>query len=146
MQIINIKNWKLLLFTIVWDLKCVLMLDWFVWNQTVFTFNSVYYPVGWGCWIHRLLLCKEIRLSYPNECSGYDAKQSDGEVPLILELWGRRSTPLMPSFPGPLWPGVVAFDRVLSMGQIELNRVLMLNWIELFLTSKLCTFTKLNYL
>ena len=27
----------------------------------------------------------------------------------------------------PLWPGVVAPDRVLSMGQIELNYVLMLN-------------------
>ena len=32
-------------------------------------------------------------------------------------------------FPGALWPGVVAADRVLSMGQIELNCVLMLNWI-----------------
>ena len=31
--------------------------------------------------------------------------------------------------PGPLWPGEVAPDRVLSMGQIELNYVLMLNWI-----------------
>ena len=31
-----------------------------------------------------------------------------------------RSTPLLLSLPGPLWPGVVAPDRVLSMGQIEL--------------------------
>ena len=23
-----------------------------------------------------------------NECSGYDRKQSNGEVPVILELWG----------------------------------------------------------
>ena len=38
-------------------------------------------------------------------------------------------TPLLSSFPGSLSPGVVAPDRVLSMGQIELNRVLMLNWI-----------------
>ena len=44
-------------------------------------------------------------------------KQSDGEVPV------------MPSLPGPPWPGVVAPDRVLSMGQTELNCVLMLNLI-----------------
>ena len=36
-------------------------------------------------------------------------------------------TPLLPSLPGPLWSRVVAPDRVLSMGQIELNYVLMLN-------------------
>ncbi len=40
-----------------------------------------------------------------------------------------RSTPLLPSLPGPLWPGVVAPVRVLTMGQIELNCVLMINWI-----------------
>ena len=34
----------------------------------------------------------------------------------MLELWGMRSTPLLPSIPGPLWPGVVAPDRVLFMG------------------------------
>ena len=39
----------------------------------------------------------------------------------MLELWGMQSTPSLPSFPGPLWPGVVAPDRVLSMGQIELT-------------------------
>ena len=31
------------------------------------------------------------------------------------------STPLFPLLPGPLWPGVVAPDKVLSVGQIELN-------------------------
>ncbi len=31
------------------------------------------------------------------------------------------STPLLPSLLGLLWPGVVAPDRVLSMGQIELK-------------------------
>ena len=39
------------------------------------------------------------------------------------------STPLLPSLPCPLWPRVVALDRVLSMGRIELNCVLILNWI-----------------
>ena len=50
------------------------------------------------------------------DCPGYDTKQSDGEVPAVLELWGMRSTPSLPSLPGPLWPGVVAPDRALSMG------------------------------
>ena len=48
-------------------------------------------------------------------CLGYDTKQSDGESPVMLELWGMQSTPSLPSLPGPLWPG-----RILSMGQIEL--------------------------
>ena len=52
----------------------------------------------------------------PNECPVYDTKQSDGEVPAMLELWGMRSTPSLPSLPDPLWPGVVAPDRALSMG------------------------------
>ena len=51
-----------------------------------------------------------------NECPGYDTKQSNGEVPAVLELWGMRSTPSLPSLPGPLWPGAVAPDRALSMG------------------------------
>ena len=58
-------------------------------------------PVGWGCRIHRLLLCRGVRPP-PNECPGYDTKQSDGEVPAVPELWGMRSTPSLPSLPGPL--------------------------------------------
>ena len=27
------------------------------------------------------------------QCPGYDTKQSDGEVPVILELWGMQSIP-----------------------------------------------------
>ena len=50
------------------------------------------------------------------EYSGYDTKQSDGEVSVMLELWGMRSTPSLPLLPGPLWPGVVAPNRALSMG------------------------------
>ena len=64
-----------------------------------------------------------------NECPVYDTKQSDGEVPVMLELSGMRSAPSLPSLPGPLWPGVIAPDRVQSMCQIELNGVIMLNWI-----------------
>ena len=40
-----------------------------------------------------------------------------------------RSTTLLPLFPGPFWPRVVVPDGFLSKGQIELNCILMLNWI-----------------
>ena len=66
-------------------------------------------------------------LNSSKECPGYDMKQSNGEAPVMLELWVMRSTPLLPSLPGSLWPGMVEPDKVLSMGQIELNCVLMLN-------------------
>ena len=48
------------------------------------------------------------------------SKQYDGEAPVMLELWEMWCTPLLTSLPGPLWPRVVAPDRVISMGQIEL--------------------------
>ena len=45
----------------------------------------------------------------------------------MLEVWGMQNTLLLLLLPGPLWPGVVVPDRVLSMGQIELNCVFILN-------------------
>ena len=62
-----------------------------------------------------------------NKRTRYDTKQFNGEVPVMLELWGMRNTPSMLSLPGPLWPSVVTPDMVLSMCQIELNCVLILN-------------------
>ena len=54
---------------------------------------------------------------YPhNKCPGYDTKQSDGEVLVMLELWGICSTLSLPILPGPFWPGMVAPDRARSMG------------------------------
>ena len=96
-------------------------------------------PVGWGCRIPQLRLCRGGRTT-PYKCPGYDTKQSDCEVPLMEEFWGMRSIPSLPSLSGPLWPGMVASDRVLSMSQIKVNWiarnrnifgifVLMLNWI-----------------
>ena len=57
-------------------------------------------------------------------------KQSDGETPVMLELWGMQSTSLLPSLPGPLWFGVVAPDRVLSMGRIKLCIYAKLNCLK----------------
>ena len=42
-----------------------------------------------------------------NECPVYDTKQSDGEAPVMLDLWGMQSTPSLPSL---LWTRVVAPD------------------------------------
>ena len=47
-----------------------------------------------------------------NKCPAYDTKQSDGKTPVMLELWGMRSIPLLPSLPGPLRPGVVPLEIV----------------------------------
>ena len=60
-------------------------------------------------------------------CHGYDIKPSDSEALVMLELWEMQSTSLLPSLPDSLWLRVVAPDRVLSKGQIELNCVIMLN-------------------
>ena len=38
----------------------------------------------------------------------------------MLKLWGIQSTPSLSLFPGLLRPGVVAPNKVLSVGQIEL--------------------------
>ena len=61
-----------------------------------------------------LALNNQQRLIYhkiqPTNQPRHDTKQSDGEVPVVQELWG------MPWLPDPLRPGVVAPDRVLSMG------------------------------
>ena len=55
----------------------------------------------------------------------------------MLELCGMRSTPSLPSLPGSLWPKLVAPDRVVSMGYIELNRGFL---SLLFYALKLCNY------
>ena len=81
-------------------------------------------PIGWGCRIHQLHLCTGVRP--PDNSPRYDTKQSDGEASVMLGFWGMQSIPSLPSLPGPLWPRVVAPDRVLPMGQIEVYCLLML--------------------
>ena len=60
---------------------------------------------------------------------GYEPTSDEcpSELPVMLKYGGLRNTLSLPSFPGPHWPGMVALDRILSMGQIKLNCVLMLN-------------------
>ena len=103
--------------------------------------------INWGCRIHQVLPCRGIKPH--SKCPVHETKQSDGEDPVMLELWGMQSTPSLPSLPVPLWSRVVAPDMVLSMGQIELNFVLMLNWIvwnKTVLIFELHTYAKLNCL
>ena len=66
---------------------------------------------------------------FPNECPGYDTKQSDGEVPIILELWEMQSIPSLPSPQDPLWLGEVAPDKGPIYGSNRTNCALTLNWI-----------------
>ena len=71
-------------------------------------------PIGWGCKIHRLHLCRRVKPP-ANDCPGYDTKLSVGEDS-VLELWGMwRTLPFQYS-----QVHSVAPDRVLFMGQIEL--------------------------
>ena len=72
-------------------------------------------PISCGCRIHRLHLCRGVRTDPPpNECHGYDTKQSGGEAPVILELWGMWSTLSLPLLPSPFWPRVVAPENVFT--------------------------------
>ena len=64
-----------------------------------------------------------------NECPVFATIQSDGEASVMLELWEMQSSPLLPSLSGPLFLGIIAPDRLLRIGQIELKCVRMLNWI-----------------
>ena len=76
-------------------------------------------PVNWGCRIHWL---------HKKRVFWYDSKQSDGEVPLMLELWGMRSTQ--------------------NCHCSKVHSVFMLNWI-VWNRSALtwnCTYAKLNCL
>ena len=83
------------------------------------TFLPILNPVGWGCRIHQLHLCGRMR-HHPQKSVLDMTKQSDGEAPIMLEIWGIQSFPLLPLLLGSLWPRVVVPGRVLSMSQIEL--------------------------
>ena len=125
------------------ELNCV------SWDGTVLTFKLCTYaklncfcPVSWGCRICHMLLSWGVTPP-PQRVSWYDTKQSDNEVLVMLELWVIRSTPSLPSLPGPLWPRVVAPEK----GPIyALNRTKLISWVYCFFAFKLCIYAKLNYL
>ena len=97
--------------------------------------RPIHCPVSLGCRIPWLHLCRGVRP--PHECPVYDTEQSDGEVPVILGLWGIRNISSLPLLSGPLWPGVVAPDSVVAPinglnrtnGILMLNGTVWLNWI-----------------
>ena len=57
-----------------------------------------------------------LTMDYHNECTVYDTKQSDDDVPVMLEIREMWSTPLLSSLPAPLCLGVVAPEMALNMG------------------------------
>ena len=75
--------------------------------------------VDWDFRIHRQHHCRVGTPPPHNECIGYDIKQSEGEVPVMLELYGMWTTPSLLSLPGPFWFGGIAHDKVLSIGHIK---------------------------
>ena len=103
--------------------------------------------VGWDWKIQWLLFCRGVRL--PTSFLDMILNKLMVRLPVILELWGMPNTLSLPLFPRRFGLGVVTTNRVLSMNQIELNCVLMLNWIawnENVLTFKLCTSAEMNCL
>ena len=121
----------------------ILLLSWIVWlNWIAYAYAKLNYlkcpcwcnvlafgcPVCWGCRIYRLHLCRGVRPPL-QWVSCYDTKHFDGKVPVMLELWGIRSTPSLPLLPGTLWPGLVASDKGPIYGLNRTNGILMLNWI-----------------
>ena len=79
-------------------------------------------PHGWGSRIHRLYLCREVRLSQTSV------------LDMTRNYLGMQTAPSLPSLPGQFWPWVVASDRVPSMGRIEMFEIqtVYLCWNELF--------------
>ena len=74
-------------------------------------------PVGLGCSIYRLHLCRGVR---PLLRTSIQDKTLNH---LMVIFGGMQSTPSLPLLPGLLWLRVVVPDRVLSMDQIELFNV-----------------------
>ena len=66
----------------------------FLLHSLFFQFSRKVCLVSWGCRIYWLHLCRGVRLPR-HECPGYDTKQSDGEVPVMLELLGNVEHPFI---------------------------------------------------
>ena len=82
-------------------------------------------PGGGGWRIYRLHLWRWVRPS--NECC--DMTLNDDEVPMMLELWGMRSTSSLLSLPGSLWLVAVAPDRP-CLNRTKLNTYAKQNYFK----------------
>ena len=69
-------------------------------SRTLLSIQSDPCPVSWCCRIPKLHLNRGVRPP-TNECPAYDIKQSGGEVPVMLELWGMWNTLSLPSHSDP---------------------------------------------
>ena len=94
------------------------MLNWIVWNRTI------HIKIDLGLNNLQRLIC--------NETQPANTKNSDSEVSVLLEHGGMRSTPLLPSFPGPLWAGVVALDKgpIYGLNRTNLHTYARLNYLK----------------
>ena len=111
------------------------------------TRHSFFFPVVWVCRIHRLHHCWW--LSPRHKIPGYGTKISDGEVPVMLDLLGMTCSSLMPSLPGPIWSGVIAPVRDLSIWANITKLYNMQNsiaWKRTVLTFKQRAYVRLNLL
>ena len=102
LNLFKLQAWCIFVRTCLWVWS-----NYFVLKHKICNVSS---QVDWGCRIQWLLLFIGVR-PHPQRESWICHKQSDGEVPVILELWGLQSTPSLPSLPGSLCPGVVALDK-----------------------------------
>ena len=101
--------------------RCVLRLvELLIYFNSMTTRLGLFYASRRINYFHCMLIITFLFLESFFPCPGYDTKQSDGEVLVLLKFCEMRSSPSLPSLPGPLWDGVIASDtdRVLSIGQI----------------------------
>ena len=63
----------------------------------------------------------------PNECPEYDTKQSDGEVPVMLELWGMQSTLSLPSL---AWGVSTWYGPIYGSNRTKLRTYAKLNCLK----------------
>ena len=108
----------------------------------VLLFMLLIRSVSWGCRIHWVQLCRVV--TPPTECPLYDAKQSYGDVPVMLELWGMQSNPFIAIAPrsiltrsGSNWENPIHGSNRSKLHTFaleiklfwHLNCELMINWI-----------------
>ena len=55
--------------------------------------TSVMWPSQLGLQNIPTASLQRVRLTLPNECPKYDTNQSDGDAPVMVDIWGMWSTP-----------------------------------------------------